>query len=386
MRDADIRSGADGNRRLAVVAGYAPSLVNFRGDLLRALVARGWSVDAFAPDIDERTRKELHAIGIQAHEIRLARSGTNPIEDLVTTIDLTRAFRQGRFDAVFSYTMKPVLYASLAGRIAGVPRRVALVTGLGSLFNVRKGAFARIRDLGVRPFLRSATAVVFQNPDDRQVFESRGLVDVSATDQVAGSGVHLDRFPEEPIPAGPVRFLMVARLLVEKGVREYVAAARRLRDSGVNCRCELVGPVEDHPRAVSEAEARAWVDEGVIEWEGAVDDVRSKLRASSVYVLPSFYGEGTPRSILEALATGRPVITTDAPGCRETVIPGENGFLVPTRDVEALVEAMAGLARNPEDVKRMGAKSRALAEQRFDVELVNAKLIDILERSPRPRS
>lgn len=372
----------EGPARLVVVASYAPSLLNFRGDLLSMLVEREWRVTALAPDVEARVADELRARGVDVVEWSLERSGTNPLRDAGSLLALARVLRRTRPDVVLAYTMKPVLYASLATRVLRDPAMVSLVTGLGSLFvgDVEGDGFRRRAVDGLFRFaLARNHRVVFQNPDDRRLFVDRGLVDADRTAQVAGSGVHLDRFAEQPLPGdGPVRFLMIARLLVDKGVREFAEAAARVRDAGVEARFDLVGPLESHPRAVDEADVRGWVEDGTLAWHGGVDDVRPFLRACSVYVLPS-YREGTPRSVLEAMATGRAVITTDAPGCRETVVPGVNGRLVPVADARALATAMIDVAADRGAIASMGTESRRLVRERFDVAVVNRALGEILE-------
>ena len=369
------------NRTLLVVASLARSLITFRGDLLTDLVKLGWRVHAVAPDLDRATRRELEVMGVDSSAIRLDRSGTNVVKDTVTLLDLMSILWRVRPDVVLAYTMKPVLYSSLAARTRHDTAVVSLVTGLGSLFMGSLGSSgfrSSLRDTLFRVALRSNRWVVFQNPDDRARFENMGIVEGSRTRQVAGSGVNLERFPMRSLPSETGRFLMIARLLSDKGVREYARAAEILRRRGIEAQFDLVGPVEDHPRAVPRKEVEEWVDSGILRWYGAVDDVRPYLAECSVYVLPS-YREGTPRSVLEAMATGRPVITTDAPGCRETVVEGVNGHLVRVGDAEALADAMATFVGAKDKLARMGEASRRLAGERFDVRAVNAELIAILD-------
>jgi glycosyltransferase involved in cell wall biosynthesis len=230
-----------------------------------------------------------------------------------------------------------------------------------------------------RRALQGADVVLFQNRDDEEVFRKRGLV---RPDQdvrlVAGSGVNLERYGARPLPSGPRRFLMIARLLVDKGVREYVDAAALLRAARPDVSCELIGPLEEHPAAVSAQQIEQAVKSGAVVYHGAIRDVRPYLAAAHVYVLPS-YREGTPRTVLEAMATGRPIITTDAPGCRETVIPGRNGALVAVADSDALFREMLRFADiDDAELHRMASASREIAEAKFDVHKVNAAVIAAL--------
>ncbi|MDN5881511.1 MAG: glycosyltransferase family 4 protein [Nitrosospira sp.] len=219
------------------------------------------------------------------------------------------------------------------------------------------------------------TRVLFQNPDDRDEFVARRVVDGEKCALVNGSGVDLDVFRLTPLPAGGgTIFLLIARLLGDKGIREYAQAAALVRRSYPEARFWLVGPGDPSPDAISETEVKGWEQSGAIEYFGEAADVLPFLEKGAVYVLPS-YREGTPRTVLEAMAVGRPVITTDAPGCRETVADGDNGYLVPVRNVEALAEAMCRFLDNPELIKQMGRRSREIAEERFDVHKVNKQML-----------
>jgi glycosyltransferase involved in cell wall biosynthesis len=221
--------------------------------------------------------------------------------------------------------------------------------------------------------------VFFQNPDDLALFQERGILQPhTPVCVVNGSGVDVASFAVRPLPAaalaGAVRFLFIGRLLGDKGVREYAQAARLLKRSHPQVQCALVGWIDSNPNAISQAELDGWVADGSIEFLGRLADVRPAIEACSVYVLPS-YREGTPRTVLEAMAMGRAVITTDAPGCRETVVDGDNGFLVPVHSVDALAEAMARFITDPTLAARMGQRGRQLAEEKYDVHKVNAVML-----------
>lgn len=372
----------DGSPTLLILAGYGPSLINFRGDLIRSVCERGWSVVACGPGLDdEALREQLGELGAIPRSIALGRSGLNPFADAMTCWGLWRLFRQVRPTCVLSYSVKPVVYGSLVARWCGVPRVTAMMTGLGTLFVRSHGpgrTIGPLFDRLLRHALDGCDAVILQNPDDREELIARGLIAPAVARVVAGSGVNLHRFPPRPVPGGRVTFLMIARLLEEKGVREFAEAAGQLRQRGYDCECHLVGPLERHPRAIPEKAVTDWQRRGWLTWHGGVEDVRPHLARCSVYVLPS-YREGTPRSVLEALATGRPVITTDTPGCRRTVVDGENGHLVPARDVEALASAMIDCIEHPDRLDAMGQASLRLVREQFDVELVNREVRRILQ-------
>jgi glycosyltransferase involved in cell wall biosynthesis len=227
-----------------------------------------------------------------------------------------------------------------------------------------------------RVSLRSAHLVFFQNPDDLDYFRSHGLVGRGQRCvHINGSGVDLDAFAVAPLPAGPMTFLMIARLVREKGVFEYVEAARRVRAAGNDARFKLLGSIDTNPSSITQVQLDEIGREGVVEFLGTTRDVPSVIATTHCIVLPSYYGEGVPRSVLEGMSMGRAVITTNEPGCRETVEPGRNGVLVPARDAGAVADAMVDFIRSPEQVEEMGRQSRLLAEERFDVHAVNRVIL-----------
>ena len=365
-----------------LIASYADSLIAFRGPLLDDLLARGVEVHVAVPEVPPGSalRQRLEARGLRVHEVPLRRTGMNPWEDCATLLHLWRLKRRIRPTCVLGYTIKPVIYGSLAASLARVPQRFALITGLGYAFLGEQGGQGSrnlIRLLVGRLYalaLRNTHKVFFQNPDDQALFRLQGLLKPSIPSCVVnGSGVDLTEYPLAPLPATP-SFLLIARLLGDKGVREYVQAARRVKARFPGAVFSLVGFIDDNPNAIGRHELEGWIAEGVIRYLGRLADVRPAIVAASVYVLPS-YREGTPRTVLEAMAMGRAVITTDAPGCRETVIPGENGFLVPVQAVDELAAAMQRFIDEPALVTRMGARSRQLAEEKYDVRRINALML-----------
>lgn len=363
--------------RVMIIGVLPESLLNFRGALIKDLIAAGHTVHAVSAEADARTKSALARLGAIHHEVYFERTGTRLLADLTTLWQLFLLLRQVGPEHVLAYTIKPVLYGGLAARMAGVPRYNALITGLGYVFDehVLARPLGRVVLALYRKALKKARIVFFQNPDDCRVFREHGLLAANSRAIVVdGSGVDIDFFRPAPFPS-ELSFLMIARLLRAKGVYEYVEAARRLRQEYPGVVCRLVGWIDPGPDAVRPAELEAWQREGVIEYLGRLQDVRPAIAQSSVYVLPS-YREGVPRTVLEAMAMGRPVITTNAPGCKETVVLGENGYLIPPRNVGALVDAMRRYIESPELVELHGAQSRCLASTRFDVRVVNRRMLE----------
>lgn len=331
-------------------------------------------------------RAELERLGVVVHRIPMRRVGINPLFDIMTVASLWWLMLRVRPNSVLAYTVKPVIYGLLAARFAGVQKRFALITGLGYVFGEeasisvdRKRAI--IKWIVLRLYVRALTnigRVFFQNPDDQALFEKLGIVtDTNLSTVVNGSGVDLMEFAVAPLPA-EINFLLIARLMGDKGVREYVYAARLVKKQYPDICFSLVGWIDDNPDAILQMELDEWIAEGVIDYQGKLDDVRPAIAGCSVYVLPS-YREGTPRTVLEAMSMQRPIITTDAPGCRETVIDGENGYLVEVRSVNSLVNAMMKFVNDPSLILRMAKKSREIAEQKYDVNKVNREMLRAME-------
>jgi glycosyltransferase involved in cell wall biosynthesis len=369
--------------RVAIVGNQAFSLINFRGSLMAELRRRGHEVFAFAPDFNEAHKTSLRALGVEPVDCAMTRSGMNVVTELATIFRLWRGFRRVRPDVSLGIFLKPVAYATIAGWLARVPRRYGLVAGLGFVFGIdaeRTSGRRLLRSLVVS-VLRIATSrinrVAFQNGDDYAQAIDLRLVNPDNSALIGATGVDLAEWRASPPPIEPVSFILVARLLREKGIVEYAEAAKLVKARYPVARFALLGGLDDNPSAITRAEIEQWTSEGIIEWHGHVA-VKPWLEASSVFVLPSYYREGVPRSTQEAMAIGRPVITADTPGCRETVINGRNGFLVPPRDPNALASAMCYFLDNPDAIKSMGVESRELAEIRFNITEQNEKLISMM--------
>lgn len=351
---------------------------------MKAVAKAGYEVHVICPGLldNEPVRAKLESSGVVCHDIKMARTGLNPVADFSVLLTLRKRMREIRPDIVLCYTIKPVIYGMLAARLSGVSRRIALITGLGYAFTgqEQRGLRSYLRHVLRRLYkvaLDGAHRVIFQNNDDKKLFLELGLV--ASEEKVAvvnGSGIDVSSFTVAPLPEPP-SFLLIARLLGDKGVREYVAAARNIKRTNSNARFMLVGWVDENPDAISHAELDGWIASGDIEFLGKLDDVRPAIANCNIYVLPS-YREGTPRTVLEAMAMGRPIVTTDAPGCRETVEPGVNGMLVPVKSVGELEAAMRFFIENPSEISKMGVSSRLIAEEKYDVHKVNKKMLQYM--------
>lgn len=372
--------------KFLMISSFLPSVLNFRGKLLEAIHAQGYEIHIMAPEFASfpEEQQKLQALGYHLHEIPMQRTGTNPLADLKLLKHIYRKIRQIQPDYVLSYTIKPVIYGTLAAWLAKVPHRFALITGLGYAFqNVESGKrsfFQKLVHGLYAQALKHSDKVFFQNPDDLKLFQDMHLLDANkATVVVNGSGVNVQDFDVMPLPkddAGVVKasFLLIARLLGDKGVREYAESARIIKAQYPESEFHLVGWIDDNPSAISQAELDTWIADGRLKYWGKLSDVRRAIAESSVYVLPS-YREGTPRTVLEAMAMGRAIIITDAPGCRETVTNGVNGYLVAVKSVGELVQSMQYFIEDPKLIEYMGQRSREIALNKYDVHQVNKHMM-----------
>ena len=364
-------------KTVLILGSFAPSLVNFRGPLIAAMAERGHKVIAAAPSISTDIAERLRELGAEPRELPLVNASLNPLAMLQSLRALRRLITNIKPDVLISYTVKPVILGALAGSAGHVPTIVSLITGVGYAFTEGREPKRLLSRAVAAPLYRLAlarsTAIIFQNPDDEALFTSLGLVGRDRQAHVVnGSGVDVEHFLPAPLPKQP-SFLMIARLLKDKGIREFAKAAKQLKASHPEVPIALVGYLDPSPDSLTQAELDDLVSHG-IEYQGLLEDVRPVIAKVSVYVLPS-YREGTPRSVLEAMAMGRAIITTDAPGCRETVENERNGLLVPVRNADALYEAMMRFVSEPGLAARMGPESRAIAEAKYDVRKVNADML-----------
>lgn len=373
--------------KFLMISSFLPSVLNFRGKLLDAIRKQSYEIHIIAPDLASfpTEHEKLLDLGYYVHEVSMQRTGTNPVSDLKTLLSMYALIKKIKPDYVLSYTIKPVIYGTLAAWLVKVPHRYALITGLGYAFhNVDKDSKRSIFQKLVHGLYQQALSrshkVFFQNPDDLKLFQDMHLLDINKPSVVVnGSGVNVQDFDVMPLPKQvngdlKVSFLLIARLLGDKGVREYANAARRLKQKFSNTEFHLVGWIDENPAAITQQELDEWVSNNTLNYWGKLSDVRPAIAECSVYVLPS-YREGTPRTVLEAMAMGRAIITTDAPGCRETVLNGENGYLVQVKSAESLAEAMQKIILQPDLAKKMGKRSREIALAKYDVNEVNKHMM-----------
>ena len=363
--------------KILFVAHHTWSFLNFRGLLAQTIKKLDHDILVCGPENDPELVDRIKRMGFQFHHIPMVRTGMNPLKDFMYLVRLYSLMRRESPDIVFNMAIKPVIYGSLAARLLGISRVFSLFPGLGYSFTGENKKGAMIRAL-VRILFKLSLSInqkiFFQNPDDLETLLNSKLIGKTQAVLINGSGVDLRKFePSEPVEA-PIVFLLISRMIRDKGIREYIEAARIVKSAYPNVQIRILGPTDSNPTAIPLEQIQYWHEEGMIHYLGVTDDVRPMIKEASVFVLPS-YREGTPRSVLEAMAMGRPIITTDAPGCRETVSEGVNGFLVKPRDVPSLVEAMKQFIDNPGLISQMGRKSRELAESKFDVLKVNADVV-----------
>ena len=356
--------------RFILVSPKNRTAYNFRGDLIKRIISCGYEVIVTGPN--RVGVEKIEALGARFVETPMNKNGVNPKEDLKYQKALYELFKKEKPDVVLGYTSKPVIYGSIAAKKAGVPHKVAMITGLGYAFTAqtkKAKAIRAVMSVLYKKALNCADTVIFQNPDDREQFVSSGLVKSEKCRVVNGSGVNTNRFSVADYP-DKITFFMLSRVMYSKGIREYLRACELVKEKHPEVRFMLLGACENIQDSLSKEDLAPYVEKGIIEHFGETDRVEDYYKQCSVYVLPS-YREGTPRTVLEAMSMGRAIITTDAPGCRETVIDGKTGFLVPVKNAEAVAEKMTEFIENPELIKTLGAASAEYAREKFSVDKVN---------------
>ena len=340
-----------------------------------AVAAREAGYEVHVATADGDAVREIRRLGLVHHTVAIARSGQNPLAELGSIISLYRLFRALKPDLMHLITIKPVLYGGIAARLAGISAVVAAVSGLGTVF-VAQSAAAQVRRMLVSGLYRLAfsqrrLAVIFQNPDDRDGLLAIGALSKDQVRMIRGSGVNLADYSFVREPEGTPVVVMAARLLRDKGVYEFVEAARQLKSRGVEVVMRLIGaPDPGNPNSVEQAELDGWSAEGVVELLGYRSDIAGQYAAANIVCLPSYYGEGLPKTLVEAAACGRAVITTNHPGCRDAVEPDVTGVLVPVKSAPALADAIQMLIETPERRLHMGRAGRELAEQVFSIDRI----------------
>jgi len=367
-----------------VIGALPESLTNFRGDLIRAMVAANHRVTAMAAPADDKQVKAVQSLGAEFCSFPVQRTGLNPLRDMQTLLALLKAIHRLAPDVILAYTIKPVIWGGLAAFFSKQAKFFALIEGLGYAFQggSRKRRLAgTIATLLYRVCMIRAERVIFLNPDNKRYFEQNNIVKKSKTDMIDGIGLDLTWYAYRPIPESrsPV-FLVIARLLGEKGLREYAHAARLVKQRYPDAVFRLLGPADPSPDGIPLEEVRQWQEQGLVDYLGETRDVRPFLADCHIYVLPSYH-EGMPRTVLEAMATGRLILTTDVPGCRETVVPGENGYLVTKANAESLAERMIWIIEHRDEWESMGQAGRRMAEKRFDARRINAEMLQIMNLS-----
>lgn len=368
-------------KKIIIVTNSVRSLAVFRCHMLKELIKNGYEVITCAPSkiTDIEWVQQLNKIGVRLIPIKLNNTGLNPLNDFLVLVQLIRLMKKEKPTMVFSYTIKPVIYGSLAAKFANVSSIYSWISGLGYVF-IGKTFRVRILRFLVKQMYRLALMfnqkVFFENPDDLQLFINDNLVSQNKTILVNGVGVDINEYLPSSFPA-VCTFLMASRLIKDKGIYEYINAIRKLKACYPNVKFLLAGDIDPNPTSLTEEELKLLVDENLLEYLGWEDDMRKVLARISVFVLPS-YREGTSRAVLEAMASGKPIITTNAPGCRTTVIDGVNGYLVPIKNTDALAAAMKRFILHPEITEKMGKESRKIAEEKYNVDNVDRTVLQAM--------
>lgn len=370
-------------KKLLFLANSAPVFISHRSPVAIAALENGYDVHVAAP-YEKQAVAKIRELGFTYHRINLSRRGINPLKELVTLQSIIRLYRVQKPDIVYQATIKPVIYGGIAARIVKIPAVLSAITGLGYIF-LKKGPVAFVVRALVSGLYKVALShpnikVIFQNPDDRQGFIDTNTVKESNTILIRGSGVDVTQFSVVPEPESQViQIALISRMLWDKGIGEFVDAARQLKQTGLPVECVLVGGEDlGNPAHISESKLKEWQAEGVVEWWGHRNDVKDIIQQSHIICLPS-YREGVPRVLIEAAACGRPIVTTNVPGCREIVRDGANGFLVPAKTVDAMYRALATLVNDKALRQKMGHTGRQMVEDEFAVEHVIRQTLGAFE-------
>jgi len=363
-----------------VIIGTLPfSLINFRGELIQSIVDSGHEVVLSAGEISQSQKNQISSLGVKYIEYSIDRHSLSILSNFMLMLKFIRLIRNEKPDIILAYTIKPVIWCGIAKHFFSGIKFYGLITGLGLSFqtgSLKRQLLRYIVIILYRLSLLGASRVIFQNADNLQIFIKERIVPIEKAAIVGGSGVNCQKFYLSKIKKTNITFLCISRLLGEKGVREYAEAARIVKSRFPDSQFNLIGTEEYSFDAIPMKEVFDWA--GHINYIEPVNDVRPYIEESHVYVLPSYH-EGIPRSTLEAMSMGRPIITTNAPGCRETVKNGINGFLAPIKSIEALVDKMIWFIENSDRIERMGLESRRIVKRKFDVLKVNSDMLNIME-------
>lgn len=371
--------------RIALVGTVASSILGFRRDLITDLLSHGCTVYAFATDYSDVTRENVAHLGAIPIDYKMSRAGINPFADIYNTLALYKLFKKYEPDLVLSYFAKPVIFATFAAKLAKIEKIFGLIEGLGFAFTEQPQQISfkvhllrKVQILLYRLALPLQDGLIFLNNDDPIDLLKKNKIIVKCSHVLGGIGVDLDLYKKSEPDISTVSFLFIGRLLAEKGINEFIGAAKIVKENDPNVSFIVLGGLDEaNPGSISVNELNSLRDAGVVNYLGHVADVRCWIDQASVFVLPS-YREGMPRSTQEAMAIGRAVITTDVPGCRETVVDGVNGFIVPAWSAEKIADKMIYFINNRDEIINMGANARRFAEEYYDVKKVNDRLIRIL--------
>ncbi len=362
--------------KVLVLSTHTKSLYRFRMDMMKDFMRANYEVVAVGEEYSDEIINDFSSEGIVYKSIPIKRNSLNPFNDLRVITSIVRLLTEERPDKVFAFFAKAVTYGGLACRWLGIKEFYPMIAGVGSVFlgtGLKNSIIRRILVTQYKVGLKKAAAYFFQNNDDVVLFEQYGIIDKQKVSMTNGSGVNTSIFYPTPLPSVPT-FLCVSRLIKDKGVTEYLEACREVKKIHPEVKCLLVGPFDSNPSAIKKTELDSYIKDGAIEYFGEQTDVFKYISMASVFILPS-YREGTPKSVLEAMSCARAIITTDAPGCRETIVDGYNGFMVPVKNVSAIVDAMCKYIDEESLVTRHGKRGREMVEAKFDVRLVNATIL-----------
>ena len=373
--------------KIIIVGTIASSIYTFRKDLITSLITADHEVYTFISEYKNDEILKIKSLGAIPITYELNRGGINPLADAKATYALFKKIKEIAPDLVFSYFSKPVIFGTLAAKLAKVPRVIGMLEGLGYAFTEQPEGLSKkaqliksIQVLLYKIALPQLDKIIFLNPDDPKDLLETYHIKVKQLDVLGGIGLDLDEYNYQPIDTTdlPISFLFIGRMLKEKGIHDFIAAAKIVKQSYPNVQFTVLGAIDSsNPGALQQSELDSLISLNIINYPGQVDNVQKWIAASHVFVLPS-YREGVPRSTQEAMAIGRAVITTDVPGCRETVIDGVNGFLVEKWNPQALAEKMIYFIEHPEEIKKMGYESYKIAQDKFDADKVNKRLINML--------
>lgn len=363
--------------RALLLSSHTPSLFWFRVDMMKEMKAEGYEVYAAGQMPETEWAERFNELGVTYRQIKVSRNGLNPMGDLATLKDIKRLLKEIRPDKIFVFQAKTVAYGCMAAASLGITEVYTLIAGLGSVYlghGLKNRVVKFVMSALYKQAFRKSKKVFFQNNDDKQTMLDEGLLKEDKIVMIHGSGVNVEKFTPAELPDVPT-FLYIGRLIRDKGVGEYLEACKIIKaEYGDKVRCLLVGPYDSNPSALKPEELQPLVDSGIIEYFGEQRDVRPYISQCSIYVLPSYH-EGTPKTVLESMAMGRAIITTDAPGCKETVVDGVNGYLTEVKNEANVAEKMRQLIEHPETVAAMGKKSREMACDIFDVKKVNDTIL-----------